>query len=292
MLRKTIYLLSLTAAALAVAGSLELPSPQRASPAGSRSPAPQRPTGAAQIKSGPAPSVIPAIATNTPRFTPDAAVWMGRHWRITHGGMAGVAQGDPANVFVDAHGYLHLRIARRNRAWTAAEMFSQSRMGFGTYQWQVQGDIYKMDKSTVLALFPYGPAAHIGVDAENEIDTEFSQWNGTCHCNADFTVYPSTGHRFKRGASSWEDNFTIRPGGSALTTVRVVWTSTRIVFTLMSGLQPLGTTAHVLKTDTYTADAIHIPQVPMPVGMNFWCFKATPAHSQEAVVRSFQFQPR
>lgn len=49
-----------------------------------------------------------------------------------------------------------------------------------------------MDPTTVLGLFPYGPTQHIGLDAEDEIDIEFSHWNKTCHgCNADFTVMPA-----------------------------------------------------------------------------------------------------
>jgi hypothetical protein len=62
--------------------------------------------------------------------------------------MAGVAQGDPANVHVDRSGYLHLRIVNRNGKWTAPEMFTADNLGFGTYQWVVQGNVYKMDKST------------------------------------------------------------------------------------------------------------------------------------------------
>lgn len=202
-----------------------------------------------------------------------------------------MASGDPANVSVDSNGYLHLRIANNGGVWTAAEMFSVDKLGFGTYQWQIEGGIYNMDKSTVLGLFPYGPAASIGADGENEIDTEFSQWNNTCGCNADFTVYPSTRNRFPGGASSWEDNFTVT-GGSNLTTVRVEWSSTSIVFIIMDGLQPLGTTANVLKTDTYTSDSVHIPQVPLPLGMNLWSFQATPAVNQEVIIRNFQFAPQ
>jgi hypothetical protein len=217
---------------------------------------------------------------------------MGHQWNITNGGMAGVAQGSPANVFLDANGSLHLRIANSGGTWTAAELFSADNMGFGTYQWQVRGNVYAMDPSTVLGLFPYGPANGVGVDGENEIDTEFSQWNSTCGCNADFTVYPSTGNRFPGGDSSWTDNFTIAGSGSNLTTVRMEWSSTRIVFTIMDGLQALGTTANVLQTQTYTADTVHIPQVPIPVGMNLWCFQTTPASAQEVTILSFQFVPQ
>ena len=217
--------------------------------------------------------------------------WSGREWKITSGGMAGVAKGDPANVSIDDKGYLHLSIVERDGQWTAAELFSVEKFGFGTYQWLIEGDVYDMDKSTVLGLFPYGPVHRIGVDAENEIDIEFSKWNHTCHgCNADFTVYPSTGNHKPDGTSAWEDNFHVT--GGTLTAARIEWASDHIVFTLMNGDHPMGTTGEVIKTETYSSDAKNIPHEPVPVGINLWCFRETPAKTQSVIVRSFAFAPK
>jgi hypothetical protein len=202
--------------------------------------------------------------------------------------MAGVAQGDLANVNIDANKYLHLQIVQRDGKWTSAEVFTTDRMGFGTYQWVIEGNVYEMGPTTVLGLFTYGPTHHIGVDTENEIDIEFSQWNNTCKgCNADFTVYPSTGNRKPNGVSAWEDNFHVT--GDNLTTARMEWSADHIVFAMMKGVQPIGTVADVIKTETYSSTAINIPQVAAPVGINFWCFKQTPAKDQSVVVRDFQF---
>ncbi|HTT23473.1 MAG TPA: glycoside hydrolase family 16 protein [Candidatus Sulfotelmatobacter sp.] len=217
--------------------------------------------------------------------------WSGRSWKVTTGGMAGVAKGDPANVTVDDRGYLHLSIVQRDGKWTAAELFTLEKFRFGTYQWVVQGDVYDMDKSTVLGLFPYGPVHKVGADAEDEIDIEFSKWNNTCHgCNADFTVYPSTGNRKPDGSSAWEDNFHVE--GKMLTTARIEWASDHIVFTLMNGSHPIGTTADVIKTETYSSDKKNIPQEAVPVGINLWCFRETPARNQAAVIHSFEFSPK
>jgi hypothetical protein len=217
--------------------------------------------------------------------------WAGREWKVTNGGMAGVVKGDPANVSVDANGYLHLRIVKREGTYTAAEVFTTEKLGFGTYQWEIEGAVDKMDKTTVLGLFNYGAAAGIGVDGENEIDIEFSQWNDTCHgCNADFTFYPATG---RKNIGPMEDNFTYNPNGSTLTTARLAWSSTRIVGTIMRGAHPIGTTANVLQTMTFAPQdyEVRIPQVPLPLAINLWCFRATPESDQEVVIRSFQFVP-
>ncbi len=194
-------------------------------------------------------------------------------------------------MFVDEKGYLHLRIVKRAGVYTASELFSEEKIGFGTYQWQVEGRIDDMEKPIVLGLFPYGPKAGIGVDAENEIDIEFSKWNDTCHgCNADFTFYPATGNK-SLGAK--EDNFKISLNGGTQTTARIAWSSKRIVATIMSGLQPIGTTANVLQTLTFSPPdyTARIPQVPLPLGMNLWSFKTIPTEEQEVIVRDFQYVP-
>jgi len=216
--------------------------------------------------------------------------WSGRQWKVTSGGMAGVAKGDLANVRIDDKGFLHLSIVERDGKWTSAEVFTVERFGFGTYQWVIEGNVYDMDKSTVLGLFPYSPVHKIGADAEDEIDIEFSKWNNTCHgCNADFTVYPATGHRRADGKSAWEDNFHV--SGGNLTTARMEWFPDHIVFTLMNGIQPIGKTGDVIKTETYSSSAADIPQQPVPVGMNLWCFQQMPEKEQAVVIRGFDFVP-
>jgi hypothetical protein len=165
---------------------------------------------------------------------------------------------------------VHLRIVNNSGVYTASEIFSTDKMGYGTYQWWIQGSIDNMDKSTVLGLFPYGPVAGIGKDAENELDIEFSKWNNTlCSgtCNADFTFYPSTGNR---SLGPTEKDFNIALKGGTLTTARLVWTPTSVTGTVMSGLQPVGTTANVLETWTFAPSdyKARIPQLPLPTGMN------------------------
>jgi len=232
--------------------------------------------------------LIIILSSFFPRVQAQTITWAGHSWKVTDGGMAGVAHGDPANVTIDANGYLHLSIVKREGKWTAAELFTTDNFGFGTYQWVVEGEVYTMDPTTVLGLFTYGAVHHIGVDAENEIDIEFSQWNKNCHgCDADFTVYPSTGNRKPKGVSAWEDNFFVT--GTTLTTARMEWFPDHIVFTLMKGAQPIGTTTDVIKTETYTSTAVNIPQVASPVGINLWCFKKTPEKEQSAVIRDFRF---
>ena len=222
------------------------------------------------------------------------SIWDEHQWYITNGSMAGVIEGSPSNVLIDQKGYLHLRIAKSGASYKSAELFSTDNIGFGTYQWQIQGSLNSLDPSTVVGLFLYGPQNNVGVDGENEIDIEFSQWNKTlCDsaCNADFTVYPSTGNR---DIGQTEDDFIDSRTGETITTARVTWTSTSITETVMNGLEPLGTTANVIHSWTFAPPDYQnrIPQQPLPIAMNLWSFQQPPTSNQEVIIRDFQYQPQ
>src|SRR5256885_13285576 len=71
--------------------------------------------------------VFSCVALCTPQPAHAQTVtWSGFSWKLTSGHMAGVALGNPANITIDAHGYLHLRIVRQNEKWTASELFTRS----------------------------------------------------------------------------------------------------------------------------------------------------------------------
>jgi hypothetical protein len=217
--------------------------------------------------------------------------WKGYDWYVTNGAMAGVAQGDPSNVSVDANGYLHLKITKNGTTWTAGELYSATNLGFGTYQWQVSGPVDRMDPVVVLGLSPYGPAAGVGTDGYDEIDTEFSQWNGEIgHVNMDWGVYPATA-----AGQHEEDDFFFSLSGGTSTTARMVWSSTSIVSTVMSDFESIGSSANVLNTFTYapTDPNDEIPQQALPVLLNLWCYEKTPTdgNNVEIILQDFQFVP-
>lgn len=186
-----------------------------------------------------------------------------------------------------------MRLAKSGSDFAGAEVFTVDDLGFGTYQWVIEGaQVYAMDPTVVLGLFSYGPAHGKGLSAENEIDIEFSAWNHTTPkpVNADFTVYPPTGKRRPDGRSAWEDNFEVTKHPS-VTTARFVWSSRRIEFYIMEGAIPLAADPKdVLKHDVFET-AGDIPQVTMPIGINLWSFREPPAHDWEIVLRRFEFSP-
>jgi hypothetical protein len=216
-----------------------------------------------------------------------ALKWKGYDWSLTDGGMAGVAAGSGANVSIDANDCLHLKIVKNGSTWTASEMFTTQKLGFGTYQWQIEGPVDVLDKQVVLGLFPYGPAAGIGVDGTNEIDIEFSRWGQANGVNADFTDYPNSGNTIG------EMSFKFSLNGGTSSTARFVWNNSSIESSILEGYQPLASETGLINRWLYAPPnpGTNIPQQAMPLGMNLWCFEAPPSDGQnvEIVIRDFQF---
>jgi hypothetical protein len=203
--------------------------------------------------------------------------------------MAGVCQGNAANISIDTDGYLHMKITNNGGTWTAAEIFTTDKIGFGTYQWQIDGPVDKLDKNVVVGLYPYGPEAGIGSDGQNEIDIEYARWGNASYPNGNYTVYPPTG----TGSSEITFDFTLT---GTYTTSRFTWTSTKIDFATLSGFEPPESTAGLIKAWTFSpaTPTTKVPQQALPLGMNLWCFESPPSNGQnvEIIVRDFAFVPQ
>ena len=195
-------------------------------------------------------------------------LWCGHQWSVVTSGMAGGNQGSANTVFVDANGYLHMKITQVQGQWLCAELFTTDLMAFGTYQWWVNARLDQLDPNVVFGLYPYGPEAAVGTGGTNEIDVEFAKWGNVGYANADWVVYPAVPWGTK---SALLYNFTLT---GSFTTSRFTWSSSGVTFWLMGGRQPLGTTANVMKTWTANpGDPLNnVPQQALPVGMNLWLY--------------------
>jgi hypothetical protein len=94
---------------------------------------------------------------------------------------------DPANVWTDEKGALHLRISGRPGRWAAAELKLTRSLGYGTYRFQVR-DISHLEPSALLTLVTWD-----GVGTEStrrELDIELGRWGYLDHTNIDYVVQP------------------------------------------------------------------------------------------------------
>jgi hypothetical protein len=94
---------------------------------------------------------------------------------------------DSANAWTDEHGYLHLRMDKRNGQWSCAEVSLTRSLGYGTYKFVIE-DTKPMHPSSVLGFFTWDNSRSEGF--HNEFDIELSQWDDPKAKNAQYAVQP------------------------------------------------------------------------------------------------------
>jgi hypothetical protein len=94
---------------------------------------------------------------------------------------------DPANVWTDERGALHLRISGSPGKWAAAEVKLTRSLGYGTYRFQLR-DVSHLEPSALLTLIAWD-----GVGTEStrrELDVELGVWGNPENTNVNYVVQP------------------------------------------------------------------------------------------------------
>lgn len=220
-----------------------------------------------------------ALAAGKPGY-PDKVVWNGVTWQVkTSRSPVGPGPNlfDKANVWVDANGNLHLRIARSAAGtWSCAEIIGPTTYGYGTYSFQLASPVNALDPNVVLGLFTWSDKAPY---AHREIDIEFARWGSASDpTNAQYVVQPydKAGHlvRFTQPATSASlHRFSWHAG-------RVVWDSFDV---------------NGVPITSYNYAGSDVPKSgDERVHLNLWLFNgASPVNAQpvEVVLSSFAFTP-
>ncbi|HEX4169629.1 MAG TPA: glycoside hydrolase family 16 protein [Bryobacteraceae bacterium] len=149
----------------------------------------------------------------------------GYEWRVRNAPSSrGGAQNfyDPANVWVDASGAMHLRTLKTPGKWTCAEVSLTRSLGFGTYLFSVR-DISHLDPAATFGMFTWDYA---GGDQNNrEVDIEIGRWGDPNSKNAQFVIQPSyvpaNVFRFSVPAGTITHSFTWETGRMSFKSVRV-----------------------------------------------------------------------
>jgi hypothetical protein len=217
-------------------------------------------------------------------------LWQGRRWEIRRleVGGPGPNRWDPYNIGVDPNGDLRLKILRRGGVWTCAEIFSQDRLGFGTYDFDLVARPDRFAPQVVLGFFPY-TSVDIGPDTTNEIDIEFARWGSMKNPAGNFSVWPA---RKEPGLKQSSHVFPVALTGD-YTSHRFVWTSKEIRFESRHGH---GGTGELISSWRFAPpDPLkRIPQKPMHLHINLWLFQGkAPADSRpvEVALRRVSYLP-
>jgi hypothetical protein len=94
---------------------------------------------------------------------------------------------DPANVWTDESGALHLRISGKPEKWAGAELKLRRSLGYGTYSFQLR-DASHLEPSALLTLITWD-----GVGTEStrrELDVELGRWGDPDNTNVNYVVQP------------------------------------------------------------------------------------------------------
>lgn len=148
----------------------------------------------------------------------------GYDWRVRTAGSDRGGQPnayDPANVWTDQKGYLHLRMEERDGAWSCAEVSLTRSLGYGSYIFVVQ-DSSHLGPSAVLGLYTVDDFRTD--DVRSELDVELSRWGAPASKNAQFVVQPfyipENVERFMTPAGVLTHMFRWEPGRAAFKTLR------------------------------------------------------------------------
>ncbi len=231
-------------------------------------------------------AALPVSAARAP--APAVINFSGYQWDVRSGaGGPGPNKWSAANVWLDASGYLHLRVSQQAGQWYAAELYSTRRFGFGIYQFQVEGLVDRFDPNIVLGLFNYPPPA-VGPDGTNEIDIEYSRWGNPAYPIGNYTVWPALAGLSQKSRAF---NFTLT---SSRTTQRFTWVSQMIVFRSLRGFTDGNTGQYAGWVYQPGVFLNYVPQQAMPVHINLWLFQGHPpvnGRPVEIVIRNFKFTP-
>ena len=78
-------------------------------------------------------------------------------------------------AWVDANGYLHLRVFKKGNFWYCSEIISTKEFGYGTYIFTCLTDIRDFNEKNVFGFFTWNEYSFQS-DGNSEIDVEFSRW--------------------------------------------------------------------------------------------------------------------
>jgi hypothetical protein len=223
-------------------------------------------------------TALQARASTTVQFS-------GYTWTIRNTGTATSGPGpnvfNGSNAWVDANGWLHLKITKNTTTgkWNCAEIYSTQKFGYGTYQWQVEGAIGSFDKNIVLGLFNYS-----GNDEYDEMDIEFARWGNDAWPNLNYTVWPAAG-----GQGPWEysKNFSLN---GTYTTHRFTRSPNSVVFKSMGGFYNDDT--NLFATATCSSPTSSISTLSMPIHMNLWLYDGkAPSNGNEVevIIHNFKY---
>jgi hypothetical protein len=221
-------------------------------------------------------------------------LWAGFSWTVEHDNAPAAGTKNPSrdNVIVDTAGRLHLLLRPNvNGIWGGMQMLSDLDMGFGMYQWQVEGRPDLFDPNVIFGMFQY-PRDWQNAAGYDEWDFEWAKWGNAARAyNMDLSINPNRSHP---DADRVLKMLSIDLP-STLSTYRVRRTNRSMTFEIFGGHIPVDETSTPLANWHFApSDPTLVSQVPQRTIMNLWLNQGVPpldGQPVEIIVSSFSFTP-
>lgn len=220
-------------------------------------------------------AMLPSAATAAER----TISFSGYTWSVKTSGSGTVGPGgnyfsdSTNNVRVDSAG-LHMAIVNTNGRWTCAEVGNTRHLGYGTYRWELTGDVTTFAPQVVLGLFTWSDQTAY---AFRELDIEYSKWaDAQVTKTGWFTVQTDPNH-YK--------NFLLPSAPSSVQSF--TWTPTAVHFAATANGQRFA-----WSWKPSAGHAVPVPGDEVP-RINLWLsqHKAPTTGTRTITVKSFRFSP-
>lgn len=204
--------------------------------------------------------------------------WSGYRWRVKAGDLLDPGpnyfSGDPANVWIDGLGQLHLKTEFRDGKWYCAEVVMDEFLGYGTYTFHMSSRVDDFDYNIVFAGFLYETI-------NQEFDIEFSKRLANPF-NSQYVIQPY----YHTGNITFFDM-----PADVQTSHSMEWRSDKIVFKSWFGHDPTPLPADIINSWEYTGADIPSPTDERMI-FNLYLFGGeAPVGGlpDEAIISSFEF---
>ena len=192
---------------------------------------------------------------------------------------------DPASVWVDEQGRLHLKVRQVAGVWYCAEVVGDISLGYGRYVFHLDSPVDQtaLDPRVVLGLFTWEDNA--AAYYYREIDLEFTTWNNSRPEDAQYVLAPLKGTGFPLHA--W------RNSTAAQTTHSFDWQAAQVRFQSYEGHASALPATGVLQDWTYSGGLNPPPGEENP-RINLWLNTAggtSDGLDEEVIIKRFEFFP-
>ncbi len=185
---------------------------------------------------------------------------------------------DPANVWVDQKGFLHLQMQKHNGQWTCAELSLTRSLGYGSYRFVVE-DSAHLPPSAMLGIYTWDEAG--SEQSHNEFDIELSRWGNPGAENGQYVIQPfyvpENVVRFMAPAGVLSHEIRWEPGTMSFKTTRGAMES--------RGEKALGEHVFTVGVPTPATETIHMDLY------DFHHSKSAAPHLSEVVIEKFEYLP-